>query len=928
MSVTTPPTAVPRRASQARRGRPDGLAKATGAARYTADLSLPGALHARLLLSGRAHARLRRLDLTAARAAPGVRAVLSQADVPAVRYGMCVRDRTLMVDGVARYEGEVVAALAAETPEQADAALRLICPEWEELPPVLDPEAALAPDAPLVHPEWASYEIDREETRAGNDCAHVTLVRGDVAAGFAAAADVVEQEFATDMSHPLAIEPHAVLADWRDDGLTIWTTTQVPFLARAGVAQTLGLPEAAVRVVVTHLGGGFGGKCDFHLEAHAAALSRAAGAPVRLVLSRAEELIVPDLTRHPIRLSIATGLRADGTICARRARLVLDTGAYASHGPTAAEIATLMAVGPYRIGDLAIEARTVYTNRTPAGSTRAPTGPQLCWAVEQHTDALAERAGMDPIAFRLLNLAGDGDPGPTGTPYVQPTAADCLLRASELLAATRDADAAPLGARDAAAPRATPGGPAPLAAPDAAAPGWLVGEGVAVGVWGNVPLPSGAVVRMHADGSATLVSGAQDNGSGAAVALPRLVASELGLEPEQVRLIHQDTAVTPFDYGSLGSQTTFNAGRAALLAARALRARLVALAAEALGCAVESVVVGGGCAWEEPGGTAGALAGEGGGDADARATTARPLAPPAALAANAPAQPAPPSPAEAACEHSASMGSDGDDSLCDSRGDDRGVQYDGPPDDRPHVTFAELAAAELGAGRQLVAESSPEPPERPAEPDAERSRGRAMYSSFPFPAWYCCAARVAVDPATGRVKVLRVVSCHDVGTVVNRAGAEGQIEGGVVHSLGMALSEGVALEDGRQLTTRLMDYRLQTAPDVPPIDVELIAPRTLGDGPRGARGIGEAGVIAAAGAVANAITDATGTPVHRLPMTPPRVWAAIVGPQVAGAAEPDAGAGTPAADHCGSEGGWHPQTRSEPDESAAPRDAAAGEEAA
>lgn len=781
MSVTIPPTAAPRRAPRgARRGRPDGLAKATGAARYTADLSLPGTLHARLLLSGRAHARLRRLDVAAARAAAGVRAVITQADVPAVRYGMCVEDRTLMVDGVARYEGEVVAALAAETPAQADAALALIAVEWEDLPPLLDPEAALAPGAPLVHPRWASYAADREGTRSGNDCARVTLVRGDADAALAAADVVVEQEFATDMSHPLAIEPHAVLADWRDDGVTIWTTTQVPFIARAGVAKTLGLPESAVRVVVTHLGGGFGGKCDFHLEAHAAALSRAAGAPVRLVLSRAEELVVPDLTRHPIRLSIATGLRADGTICGRRARLVLDTGAYASHGPTAAEIATLMAVGPYRIDDLAIEARTVYTTRTPAGSTRAPTGPQMCWAVEQHTDALARRAGLDPVAFRERNLAADGDRGPTGTPYVQPTARDCLVRAHQLLAATRD---------DAAAPAAAGDAPAPVATFDAEAPaGWLVGEGVAVGVWGNVPLPSGAVVRMHADGSVTLVSGAQDNGSGAAVALPALVAEELGIAPERVRLIHQDTAVTPFDYGSLGSQTTFNAGRAALLAARALRERLEAL----------------------------------------------------------------------------------------------------PPQERD--------------GRVLSAEVSPEPLERPAEPDAARSQGRAMYSSFPFPAWYACAARVAVDTATGRVRVLRVVACHDVGTVVNRAGAEGQIEGGVVHSLGMALSEGVVAEAGRQLTTGLMDYRLQTAPDVPPIDVELIEPRTPGDGPRGARGVGEAGVIAAAGAVANAIAAATGRPVHRLPMTPPRVWAALADAAV----EPDA----------------------RPAPGAAPRDGRSGEEAA
>ncbi|MDW5596297.1 molybdopterin cofactor-binding domain-containing protein [Conexibacter stalactiti] len=765
MAQTTVTAVRPRVPARAR-GRADGAVKASGRARYTADLELPGMLHARLLLAGRPHARLRSLDVGAARAAAGVRAVLTQVDVPDVRYGMCVRDRTLFVDEVARYEGEIVAAVAADTRAQADAAVGLISAEWDDLPPLLDSEAALAADAVPLHPAWRSYAIDREETRSANDCAHVTLVKGDVDAGFASAFAVVEQSFATDMTHPLAIEPHAVLADWRDGAVTIWTTTQVPFLARAGVALTLGLPESAVRVVVTHLGGGFGGKCDFHLEAHAAALSRAAGRPVRLVLSRAEEFVVPDLTRHPISMTFSTALREDGTIAARRARLVLDSGAYASHGPTASEIATLMAVGPYRIDDLAIEAHTVYTSRTPAGSTRAPTGPQLCWALEQHTDALAARADLDPIAFRLRNLVGDGDTGPTGQRLVRPTARDCLLRAEEVMRAG--------------------GGAAPE-------PGWLEGVGFAVGTWGNVPLPSGASVRMHADGSATLVSGAQDNGSGAAVALPALVADVLGITVERVALVHQDTGATPFDYGSLGSQTTFNAGRAALAAADEVAARLRADAAERLGCAASEVVLQGG-----------------------RATA----------------------------------------------GEER-------------IPIADLAAAAQAAGRPLAAEVSPQPPERPAEPGAARSQGRAMYSSFPFPAYYCCAARVAVDPATGRVVVRRVVACHDVGEVLNRPGAEGQIEGGVAHSLGLALSEGAVLDGGRQLTTRLMDYRLQTAADVPPIDVELIAPRTPGDGPRGARGIGEAGVIAAAGAVANAIADATGVQLRQLPMLPHRVWAAL-----------------------------------------------------
>ncbi|HST40455.1 MAG TPA: xanthine dehydrogenase family protein molybdopterin-binding subunit, partial [Conexibacter sp.] len=765
-TTVTAPTARPR-VDAPRRGRADGAVKASGRARYTADLELPGMLHARLLLAGRPHARLRSLSVERARVAPGVRAVLTQADVPDVRYGMCVRDRTLFVDEVARYEGEIVAAVAADTREQASAAVGLIAAEWEELPPLLDPEAALAFDAVPLHPSWRAYAIDREETRSANDCAHVTLVKGDVEAGFASAFAVVEQSFATDMTHPLAIEPHAVLADWRDGAVTIWTTTQVPFLARAGVALTLGLPESAVRVVVTHLGGGFGGKCDFHLEAHAAALSRAAGRPVRLVLSRAEEFVVPDLTRHPISMTFATALRADGTIAARRARLVLDSGAYASHGPTASEIATLMAVGPYRIDDLAIEAHTVYTSRTPAGSTRAPTGPQLCWALEQHTDALAARAGLDPIAFRLRNLVGDGDSGPTGQRLVRPTARDCLLRADEVMRASgsgSDAARADAGGGDAARADA----PLPV---DAAGADWLEGVGFAVGTWGNVPLPSGASVRMHADGSATLVSGAQDNGSGAAVALPALVADALGIAVERVALVHQDTGATPFDYGSLGSQTTFNAGRAALSAASEVAARLRGDAAERLGCAAKEVVLRGGFAWHTPDRADSVR--EGGADA-ARDPDADPLA-------------------EA---------------------------------DAARVPIADLAAAAQAAGRPLAAEASPQPPERPAEPGAGRSRGRAMYSSFPFPVYYCCAARVAVDPATGRVIVRRVVACHDVGEVLNRPGAEGQVEGGVAHSLGLALSEGAVLDGGRQLTTRLMDYRLQTAADMPPIDVELIAPRT------------------------------------------------------------------------------------------------------
>jgi CO/xanthine dehydrogenase Mo-binding subunit len=313
-----------------------------------------------------------------------------------------------------------------------------------------------------------------------------------------------------------------------------------------------------------------------------------------------------------------------------------------------------------------------------------------------------------------------------------------------------------------------------------------------------VPLPSGANVRLEGDGSATLVSGAQDNGSGAAVGLTLLVAEQLGLRPERVAIVHQDTGAAPFDFGSLGSQTTFNAGRAALAAAVALRGQIVEEAAGELRVpagAIELV------------------------DGEARVVD----------------------------------------------------------DPSRALSLATVAGDALAGGRLLMAQAAPPPPSRPPAPDAESSSGRTMFASFPFPAFYCCAARVAVDAETGRVLVLEVVACHDIGSVLNPVGAEGQVEGGVAHSVGMALSEGVVLDGGRQLTTRLMDYRLQTAADVPPVRVEFIDPRRSGDGPAGSRGVGEVGVIAAAGAVANAIADATGARMLQLPMLPDRVWATIHG---------------------------------------------------
>jgi CO/xanthine dehydrogenase Mo-binding subunit len=746
--------------------RPDGQAKATGQARYTADLAFPGLAHARLLLAGRAHARIVRLDTTRARALPGVLAVLTQDDVPERRYGSFdyVLDRTLFARDVVRFEGEVVAAVAALTPEQAAAAVAAIEVEYEELAPILDVERALEPGSPLVHPAIATYAHDPNLDPAGNVAGRSTIVKGDATAALAAAAIVVRERYVADMAHPVPIEPHTVTADWSGDRVTIHSSTQVPFAARAKTAEVLGIPEHRIRVVVSHLGGGFGGKCDFHFEGHVAALARAARRPVRLVLSRREEFVAPDKVTHAMVVDLETGLAEDGTILARKARLLLDCGAYASDTPVLGQVAAMMIAGPYRIPDVDIEAHCVYTNRTPSGSVRAPTGPQACWAVEQHHDVLAARVGLDPVAFRRRNLVRDGDEGPTRQRHEGDGAIDTLDAAVERIAAGEPLE------------------------PDEAI-------GVASGWWFSAPGASGAFVRIESDGSGRIVTGAQENGTGAVMALPILAAEELGMRPEDFAITYQDTDAGPYDGGSSGSQTTFNNGRAVVEAAREVRRQLLELASVALEASVADLEL-----------------------RDGHASVA------------------------------------------------------GSPDRR--VSIAELAAT-AHDGALLLARGSGMPPESP-EHDASACVGRLGFESFAAPTYFCHAVRIRVDLATGIVRTLKVVAATDVGRVLNRTGAEGQMTGGVVMALGNATTEGTVFgSDGRQRNASLLDYKLLTTADAPAIETVFVEHPASNGGPRGSKGVGEPPIVPTAGAVANAIAVATGVRVRRLPMTPERVWRAV-----------------------------------------------------
>ncbi len=546
--------------TQPRFVRADGPDKVTGSGRYTADLTMTGMLAAKFRYAEFSHARITKIDTAAAKAIPGVFAVITDADVPDVRFGPFVADRTLFARDVVRFEGEIVAAVAAITPEIAARAAAAIVVEYEPLPVITDLEVALGADAALVHDGWSGYGAADPVVRDRNDASFSSIVKGDVDAGMAAADIIVESRYVADGCHAAPIEPRAVVAQWEGDKVTIWTSTQVPFDARAGVCETLQMPASRVRIIVPHLGGGFGGKCGFHYEAHIAVLARVAKRPVRLVFSRREEFLAPDRRREGMIIDITTGVRHDGTITARRGWIAIDNGAYTADAGFFSQLAAMHVAGPYKIPDLAIDAHLVYTNHQPSGSVRAPTAPQACWALESHTDEVAKAAGMDPVAFRRLNAVDTGDVGPSGQTYGEIGVQQCIVEATKLVNYGETL-------------------------PDDEA------IGVAIGWWPSFAVPSGAYIKLDGDGSGQIITGAQECGTGAVMTLRQLAADELGMNAEDFELVYQDTSVAPYDMGATGSQTLFNNGRAVVAAAGQVAEQLRTLAAEFLEAAAGDIVL-------------------------------------------------------------------------------------------------------------------------------------------------------------------------------------------------------------------------------------------------------------------------------------------------------------------------------------------------
>jgi CO/xanthine dehydrogenase Mo-binding subunit len=495
-----------------------------GTLRYAQDQELPGMLHGRILRSPHAHARVRRVD---ASALPAGVVALTPDDVRDLeRYGCQIADQTVLALDVARFAGDPVAAVAAPTAAEAEEALALIDVEYEELSSVVDLEQALDGSL-LVHERHRISDNDAAyfgiRPQQGTNVCHLFRIRhGEVERGFAEADVVVEESYRTAAAQHAPMEPHACLARWEEGRLELWTGTHTPFNVRSDVARVFRLPEERVRVVCPPMGGSFGAKTFVHLEALTAALARKAGAPVRVVLPRAEEWVTSN--RHAALLRVRIGARRDGTLVAKTVDASIDTGAYADCGPGVAVKIGYSAVGPYRIPHVSVDSRCVYTNLPPAGAFRGFGATQAAWASERTMDVLAERLGIDPLELRLRNVLVDGDVFCTGETMHDVHFADCLQRAAEAI-------------------------------------GWREGrhgKGLCVLLKG-MQTPSRAQIAVEADedGGYTLRCATAELGQGSRRALSLVAGELLGVAPSEIRFPDPDTDAVPYDTRATSSRSTY-----------------------------------------------------------------------------------------------------------------------------------------------------------------------------------------------------------------------------------------------------------------------------------------------------------------------------------------------------------------------------------
>ncbi|MEW5829664.1 MAG: molybdopterin cofactor-binding domain-containing protein [Chloroflexota bacterium] len=742
--------------------RPDAVAKVTGEALYTDDLTFDGMLFAAVTRAGIPHGFLRKLDVSKAKSLPGVVAVLTAEDIPGDHnHGLFHNDWPVMV-GIGervRYVGDAVAVVAAETQQAAEQAAGLVGAVYETLQPVTDPVEANRPGAASLHP-------------SGNLLKHIKVRKGDMPAGFAEADVILEHTFHTPPYDHAFLEPECSIAVPTGDGrMEIYVGSQIPYSDRVQVAKSLGWDESRVHVAGQLMGGGFGGKEDIAGQIHAALLANATGRPVKLLWDRRESLIVHP-KRHATRIRVKFGAKKDGRIVAAESELYGDTGAYASLGEKVMTRATTHSAGPYNIPHVRADCYAMFTNNPPAGAFRGFGVTQSAFAVESLMDMLAETLGMDPIELRRINALRVDDTTNTGQ----------VLRDSvglvECIDKTEEEMRRLTGSGRLFDPRPVDGAPHLVRAWGFAAAYKNTGLG------GGAPDKAGAEVELYADGNLEVRTSSAELGQGLVSVLQMMVAEEMAVPLETVRVLVMDTDKTPDGGPTTASRQTYVSGNAARLAAKTLREAISRTLAE---------------------------------------------------------------------------------------------RYDQPPerigfaDGRVRVNGHSLSMAEVAAEMKSAGQEPKVLYEYWAPETRPLGQGGDMHVAFGFAAQ---AAEVEVNTLTGEVKVLRVISANDVGRIINALGLHGQVEGGVIMGLGNALTEHFILDEGRVVTDRLARYRIPSIAHAPQV-IPIIVEHPTADGPYGAKGVGELVSIPTTPAITNAIYNAVGVRVDRLPVDQEKIAMAI-----------------------------------------------------
>jgi CO/xanthine dehydrogenase Mo-binding subunit len=539
--------------------RLEARAKVTGRADYVHNMRLPGMLMAKVVRSTVAHGRIVSIDTSAARELEGVFAVYTGEDIqkiiPEPYYGPAFHDQPILALGKVRHVGEPVAVALAKDAHVAERAAQLVEVVYEEMPAVFDEVEAMDSKA-IVHevlkPAGTFPDLKHLHGKKNTNIAlDFHLKRGDPEAAFASAAHVFEHEFHTQQVMHTPLEPMVSVAEPTRDGLTIHTASQSPSFVRIEISRLLGWPENKVQVKVPHLGGGFGAKLYIKLEALVAALALMTKRPVKWSLTMEEQFYT--ISKHATTFRIKSAVDAAGKVTGRRCDVYWNGGAYADIGPRVTQKSGFTAPGPYDIENVAIESYSLYTNRPPAGALRGFGIPQLVWAYESHTDLIARELNIDPVEFRRKNILREGRPQATGT-TMKDAAIDLVLEK----VAERMNWSAPFDRGSGTIRR---------------------GRGIGVGFKASIsPTTSVAFVNIYADGSCALYMSTVDMGQGSDTAMAQIVAEVLQVQAENVRVIHPDTDVTPYDMATLGSRSTFHMGNAVKLAAEDAKQKLEAMA--------------------------------------------------------------------------------------------------------------------------------------------------------------------------------------------------------------------------------------------------------------------------------------------------------------------------------------------------------------